>query len=67
METAVGSVLSTVPSSVFVVDCGANMSPALIAENAVPFVQVGNKSPTPGVLLCGHKADALLPRPVVHC
>jgi hypothetical protein len=47
----VATILSAVPSSVFVVDCGANMSPQLIAANAVPFVQVGAR-PGLGLHMC---------------
>lgn len=38
MELSVASLLVTVPTSVFVIDCGHNMAPSLIANNTVPFV-----------------------------
>jgi hypothetical protein len=52
MESSVGAYLSTIPSSLFVIDCGWNMNPALIANNTEPLVrQIRASQPSVPILL----------------
>lgn len=39
MEEVIGNVMTQIDASCYIIDCGANMTPEMIAERTVPFVK----------------------------